>query len=63
MLPDSTRRWIHNHPRSMGHDKVQLSQKKKKKKIHNTETHIWELQSPINMNKIVVLVTIMDIAV
>ncbi len=42
----------------------QLSQKteqKKKKKIHNAETHIRELQSSINMIKIFVLLTIMDI--
>ncbi len=42
----------------------QLSRKteqKKKKKIHNAETHIRELQSSINMIKIFVLLTIMDI--
>ncbi len=42
----------------------QLSRKdrtKKEKKIHNAETHIRELQSSINMIKIFVLLTIMDI--
>ncbi len=42
----------------------QLSRKteqKKKKKIHNAETHIRELQSSINMIKIFVRLTIMDI--
>ncbi len=39
----------------------QLSHKKKKKKIHNAETHIRELQSSINMIKVFVLLTIMDI--
>ncbi len=41
----------------------QLSHKKeeRKKKIHNAETHIRELQSSINMIKIFVLLTIMDI--
>ncbi len=41
----------------------QLSRKteQKKKKIHNAETHIRELQSSINMIKIFVLLTIMDI--
>ncbi len=39
----------------------QLSHKKKKKKIHNAETHIRGLQSSINMIKIFVLLTIMDI--
>ncbi len=34
---------------------------KKEKKIHNAETHIRELQSSINMIKIFVLLTIMDI--